>query len=405
MENRKKLQEEQCEKSRYFFDKFKDEFKLESFLTLVPPRQKRFFSHQFNLISKDGNEIPVIVKASFGKKYDNNDENLKKKIRENYGKGKVLPEQKCYSFYGFNYEMKIYEKVIPKIIYYSPNFVLGYVLSYKKNDMNENNKNMYNIFNEELQKLKMESKKSISIEDRLNLLGCDEDEVHILISEFVEDFREDYKEKGEEFKYSGYYHIRQVVDLNEDDFRKVVIQIILTLAIMSLFKFSNNDLHLNNIRIKKEKPIDLHYYFGKEIYLTIPKVEYKVYFFDWDRAYAEELGDNIELEFICETILSCNGYYLISDIVKVLYHLKQQLNSPARLAQNPGTYDQNIFIKFFKRVFPNLGNNSPFPGNQPFGSIDNMYKVMNKPFFEDEDNPTMFFTRIFKDPYIKDILV
>jgi hypothetical protein len=421
MENRKKIQEEQCEKSKIFYNQFENIQTIVDPQDILQPRENRFYIKKNNLLTKDNTKIPVIVKACYGKDFNNNDETLKNKIRNSRNSrnpsSELTEEIKCFSFYGFYYEMNIFQHVIPKIMYYSPNFVPSIPIEIRK----DKDQLIYDIYNKELQLIKNKNIELMNAGSKNQIetfSGCNEDVIYILISKFIDDYREKYFETKpinpipnyptSEHHNKGYYITDNLCYLDEMNYRKVVVQIILTLAIMSLFKFSHNDLHPNNIRIENlDEPTDLQYYFGNEIYLTIPQVKYKVYFFDWDRAYVEEIGDNIELEFDCiffENILTCNGYYLISDIIKILYHLKDDIKLVYKnIGDFAGYNEVNLFIQFFKRVFPNLGEDSPFPGNNIV--VDNRKQIKKDIFFKDEDNPTMFFTRIFKDPYIKDILV
>jgi hypothetical protein len=427
-QKKRERQEAQCKKLKHNFQSIEN-LTISDLVNLNPVlfdkkiRSSRFLILKTEIKTENGVK-PILIKCAYGKEYEK--EAMEKEFAEitknKQTSGKMfVPGSKfldCYDFYFYEYEMEVYSKIVPKIIYYSPNFVQGksFVIDREK-DFNN-----FHFFFKKLQQninKNAEENRLIEFKTKQNYLfeGCDKTKIYILVSEFIQDARE-IEQKQTVLKDLG----RLVLNfadvpttksvkmlnvfnvLNEDEIQKFVAQVILTLAVMSLFKFSHNDLHLGNLMIKRlDTPQNLSYYFGNDIYITIPNVTYSLFLFDWDRSYVEELGNNLGLNYTCENsdIRTCNGYRLVNDFVKFLFHLYQfcGISDPLK------DFEENLsqskkFVLFCEKHLPDVGRSK----NLFSKTVNTVNNKENKVYFKDQDDSTAFFTRILKDEYIKEVL-
>ena len=95
------------------------------------------------------------------------------------------------------------------------------------------------------------------------------------------------------------HDMMHVFESNPEMFRPVLFQAIYSLAVMDLFGIVHNDLHFDNILLQK-LPSKICMQFKihtneTDTYTTTLYTEYIIKFFDWDRGYVQELGDNVLL--------------------------------------------------------------------------------------------------------------
>jgi hypothetical protein len=80
-------------------------------------------------------------------------------------------------------------------------------------------------------------------------------------------------------------------DDNDEEFPPVLFQAIYSLAVMEMFGIVHNDLHLGNIFVHElDQPMILTFEINEKIIHI--KTRYILKFYDWDRAYIKQLGDN-----------------------------------------------------------------------------------------------------------------
>ena len=105
---------------------------------------------------------------------------------------------------------------------------------------------------------------------------------------------------------------------NPDIVLQVLFQICVVCYIMSLSKMSHNDLHGDNIFVKKMKEMETFVYYINGNRYEI-KTFFKVYIFDFNFSYVEKLGKNEGInDHLCDNFNVCNQFVENKDILKVL---------------------------------------------------------------------------------------
>lgn len=92
-------------------------------------------------------------------------------------------------------------------------------------------------------------------------------------------------------------------DANPDEFKPVLFQAVYSLAVMGMFGIVHNDLHFGNVLIQT-LPSKISMQFKIRTHTGIEETvrlytDYVIKFFDWDRGYVKELGDNL---FLSESV-------------------------------------------------------------------------------------------------------
>ena len=136
---------------------------------------------------------------------------------------------------------------------------------------------------------------------------------------------------------SAYVHgqfLEDFLDLHPDKWRKVLIQLSLTLAFLSELKIMHNDLHSGNILIKEHGTRDDSYPkfnlslldLGYSRKHTFAQDGFQVYIIDWDRAWAPGVS-NLSLENhknkFCKYFGQCNRFQFGYDLFTCLSNFKQ----------------------------------------------------------------------------------
>lgn len=105
---------------------------------------------------------------------------------------------------------------------------------------------------------------------------------------------------------------------NPDIVLQVLFQICVVCYIMSLSKMTHNDLHGDNIFVKKMKQMETFVYYINGNRYEI-KTFFKVYIFDFNFSYVEKLGKNEGInDHLCDNFNVCNQFVENKDILKVL---------------------------------------------------------------------------------------
>jgi len=106
--------------------------------------------------------------------------------------------------------------------------------------------------------------------------------------------------------------------LTDEDCDSIMFQIFYALLKMQELGVMHNDLHFKNIMVEElpETTIDTYDVDGKNY--KVP-VKYRVYIFDWDMAYCDELGVNLSLNnYLSPELGICNKFTPKVDLYTVL---------------------------------------------------------------------------------------
>jgi len=106
--------------------------------------------------------------------------------------------------------------------------------------------------------------------------------------------------------------------LTNEDCDSILFQILYALLQMQYLRVMHNDLHFLNMLVQElpETVSDTYDVLGKTY--RVP-VKYRVYIFDWDMAYSEELGPNKKLdEYMCPDLGICNKFTPKRDLYTIL---------------------------------------------------------------------------------------
>ena len=233
---------------------------------------------------------------------------------------------------GLEYELKVY-KIIKNILNYkiSPNFVRllahGEKCSYedllnilldklpslkdRRQYINSLNRNLYYIMLEKDDRPAIQSKLSLSM---LNSVNFSDYKYNIILTKNMENnitfnqWLKSYKEED-----------------NLTELWNILFQVASACYIMSLCKMVHNDLHTDNIFLHKLEN-ETYFLYNINDTRTVIKTRYQVLIYDFDRAYAQNLGDNPLNEENCKKFSQCNILIENKDIIKVLCHIYKYVN-------------------------------------------------------------------------------
>ena len=105
---------------------------------------------------------------------------------------------------------------------------------------------------------------------------------------------------------------------SKDIMLQVLFQVCVVCYVMSLSKMTHNDLHGDNIFVKKMNQMETFIYYINEQRYEI-KTFFKVYIFDFNYSYVEKLGKNDGInDYLCDNFNVCNQFVENKDILKVL---------------------------------------------------------------------------------------
>jgi hypothetical protein len=301
-----------------------------------------------------------------------------------------IPEslnEECSDELGLLYEKMIYQEIIPMISLYSPNFLQPIcMMSITPKDLNSIGKRSY------FKKIK----ESIPISE-----DCKpNNSIGIIFTQLIQ-----HKTLNEFMRYKTF---------SEEDFQKIIAQIILSLAVMSMYNLAHNDLHDDNVMIEKLKqPEDFQYFFEKEKvkkFITIPEVKYKVYIFDWDFSYYQPFGDNLKTELgeFCNNSGICNRYDQLYDIYNILcycynWELNNIKNFDSFMEDITGKSKNEIIEIYRKLVLYNYRCHLPYENVKEKKRSRN--EIFGNKIFVDQNLPAFdMFQKIIEHPYIESIL-
>lgn len=110
---------------------------------------------------------------------------------------------------------------------------------------------------------------------------------------------------------SNYFQSRDVM-------LQVLFQVCVVCYVMSLSKMTHNDLHGDNIFVKKMNEMKTFVYYINDQRYEI-KTFFKVYIFDFNFSYVEKLGKNEGInDHLCDNFNVCNQFVENKDVLKVL---------------------------------------------------------------------------------------
>ena len=203
---------------------------------------------------------------------------------------------------GLKYEIKVYDQIINEILEqkYSPNFI-GFVA---QGECSVNSSDLVQAAFDELE-------------------GSDEDTiVNLLMTQLA---------GGGKNPIDSLENVYP--KLSARDKLEVMFQIVYSLRVMNIMRFTHNDLHAGNVLVEELPEKTTRYYHvpgrrgapGKTF--TI-RTKYVPLLFDWDLAYAEQLGPNPKIDdFFCRDLNICNRFSEKTD----LYILTCTLNLKRKL--------------------------------------------------------------------------
>jgi len=219
------------------------------------------------------NEIPVSIKAFL-------DEEQDKEALE-----------------GLKYEIKVYEQIINEILEqkYSPNFI-GFVA---QGECSVDSSDLVQAAFDELE-------------------GADKDTiVNLLMTQLAGGGKNPIDSLEKVYP-----------TLSARDKLEVMFQIVYSLRVMNILRFNHNDLHAGNVLVEELPEKTTRYYHvpgrrgapGKTF--TI-RTKYVPLLFDWDLAYAEQLGPNPKIDtFFCGELNICNRFSEKTDLYILVCTLK-----------------------------------------------------------------------------------
>lgn len=109
---------------------------------------------------------------------------------------------------------------------------------------------------------------------------------------------------------------------NDINLQSIMAQLMFSLIAMQIVKVVHYDLHPGNILVEElQTPIDLEYKLTPDLTFTIPNVTYKIYIFDWDLSYSQDLGPNYKIVNFYPNFGIRNELNPIFDIFTILCYL------------------------------------------------------------------------------------
>jgi len=105
---------------------------------------------------------------------------------------------------------------------------------------------------------------------------------------------------------------------NKDIILQVLFQLAVVCYAISLCNMTHNDLHADNVFIKKLDSLQTFVYYINDQKYEI-KTFFKVYVFDFNFSYVEKFGENEGVnDYLCENFSVCNEFIQNKDILKIL---------------------------------------------------------------------------------------
>ncbi len=106
--------------------------------------------------------------------------------------------------------------------------------------------------------------------------------------------------------------------LNTEERKKIMFQLVYSVAVMQYFEIVNNDMHAGNIFVVDYKrPLELYYNFKGVVYRIV--TQFVLMIFDWDFAYCKHLGKNpkVNQDFLEERLVATNEFNKVKDLYTV----------------------------------------------------------------------------------------
>lgn len=120
-------------------------------------------------------------------------------------------------------------------------------------------------------------------------------------------------------KFKPLYDMILFFESNLEEFKPVLFQVIYSLAIMDFFGIVHNDLHLNNIMIQElPRSVCMRFVVPSSGESVDIDTKYIIKFFDWDRAYIKELGENTSLYGFSTSLHQVNNSRTKQDFAQFL---------------------------------------------------------------------------------------
>lgn len=234
---------------------------------------------------------------------------------------KYTDENLYYSLIGLDYEVEMYKTITPIVNYnICPNFVrfIGFgkmcqydnlfkmlnVKQQKRFDRNiKNNMLTYHTKNYALGDTTDQNISNNTVVD----MNIKDIKFNIILTETFEN-------------YSSFHNLLVNNQLKKINISNILFQALVACYTLSLSKIVHNDLHSGNIIVKKLKsPVNIVYVINNEPFII--NTYYKVYMYDWDRAYCQRLGDNNSIKFLYKEFSQINTIIDNKDILKLMCHV------------------------------------------------------------------------------------
>ena len=250
-----------------------------------------------------------------------------------------------YSTLGLNYEQQIYSNVIKPMIENNicTNFVTSidnyYRYSYEdllyiiEGKVNKNNKTLsieklnHNL-SRNLLNILQHDRSDTNNKDKKDKKDKDTNEIEIYDnSKILTDFKFNIiiNEQIDQFTLFDFIKEGNKKGLIQTDLYTILFQVAYTCYCLSQSKTTHNDLHIENIFVEySESPKTFIYVIDNVKYII--KSNYKVFIFDFDRSYSQNIGNNLLLEekkyiSFCDYFSQCNEHVDNKDILKVLCYV------------------------------------------------------------------------------------
>ena len=261
--------------------------------------------------------------------------------------------------FGLEYETAIYSRIIKKIIdnNYSPNFVE--FVDFKTYNLEE----FINMVDQSTYTPKQKLYNFIKTINGLQEITCclNYNISDDLYTRIISNFNVKCLITKEPINIVTIRDLFTNYELREDEFCKVIFQLIYSLTLMDIIKLQHNDLHMGNILIERlDKPVDLYYIIDDNEKFKI-KTNYVVRIFDWDSSYIEtvDTADILYRNKLMTTNLNTGGHNVFIKGFD-LYTLLCMINSICYNKTNSFcTYNfmKKIFCEAFSKGLMKYDNN------------------------------------------------
>jgi hypothetical protein len=298
-----------------------------------------------NVVDKNGNKInKAFLKiysnlSFFDKYYDVDFKNLKQAVE------------------GLTYETKIYRYIVTPLVDLGicPNFIrfLGSGIMCSYDNLYNMLLNNYYKSNKKVSPEKIAKKLKRSINNNIlnyqdKNFSLDDSRKYSIENNYeINDLYFDINLTETFDNATSFHDILRKPDIQERNIYNILFQIFAACYSMSLSKMIHNDLHSGNIMVRTlNQPKTLVYFINNKKYVL--KVKYFVHIYDFDRAYAQRLGDNEGVKLY--DVFSQNNEVIDNkDMLKILcsiYKHTENISYLRHLTSNEKHL--NILVKLFE---------------------------------------------------------